>query len=91
MNDEIRYHINKSIAWQSDIEASDGYNLLSKYNNYLSVLEKRIAEEKERWVVPYRNPLNDKVFLKQLDEQKEREVYIKLIALNKDEYPVQEI
>jgi hypothetical protein len=48
MNDEIRYHINKSIAWQSDIEASDGYNLLSKYNNYLSVLEKRIAEEKER-------------------------------------------
>jgi hypothetical protein len=41
--------------------------------------------------VPYRNPLNDKVFLKQLDEQKEREIYIKLIALNKDEYPVQEI
>ena len=39
----------------------------------------------------YRNPLNNKEFLKQLDKQKEREVFVKLIALDKKESPLQEI
>lgn len=38
-----------------------------------------------------RNPLLDKDFLKQLDEQHNREIYAKIVALNLEEHPVEEI
>ena len=37
------------------------------------------------------NPLYDKEFLKELDLNNQREVYIKIISLNNDELPVEEI
>jgi hypothetical protein len=38
-----------------------------------------------------RNPLYDKDFLKELDNQKEREIYTKIIALDLNENPVEEV
>lgn len=38
-----------------------------------------------------RNPLDDKDFLRQLDQEKEREVFAKVISLNYDEDPIEEI
>lgn len=38
-----------------------------------------------------RNPLDDKEFLRQLDQEKEREVFAKVISLNYDEDPIEEI
>lgn len=38
-----------------------------------------------------KDPLLDKDFLKQLDEQRTREIYAKVIALDFDENPIEEI
>lgn len=38
-----------------------------------------------------RNPLDDKDFLRQLDQEKEREIFAKVISLNYDEDPIEEI
>ena len=38
-----------------------------------------------------KNPLLDKTFLKELNEHSSREVYAKIISLNKDEYPIEDI
>ena len=38
-----------------------------------------------------RNPLDDKEFLRQLDQEKEREIYAKIISLSFEEDPIEEI
>ena len=47
--EEQKYHINKNIAWQSDIEHNDSNEtLLKNYEIYLKELEEKIREEMER-------------------------------------------